>query len=69
MIFLCFFKSFRVFLLALPGLCCCTDFSLVVWHNGYSLVMVLGLIIAVASLAAPWALGHKGFSGGGPRAQ
>ena len=62
-----FFKSFCVFLLAVPGLCCCIGFSLVVWHNGYSLVMVLGLLIAMASLAAPWALGHKGFSGGGPK--
>ena len=31
-------------------LCCCAGFSLVVMNGGYSLVVVSGLLIAVASL-------------------
>ena len=31
-------------------LCCCAAFSLVVMNGGYSLVVVRGLLIAVASL-------------------
>ena len=34
------------------SLCCCTGFSLVVEGGGYSLAMVPGFLIAVASLAA-----------------
>ena len=35
-------------LLAVLGLCCCVDFSLVVVSGGYSLVVVWELLIAVA---------------------
>ena len=38
-------------------------------HNGYSPVVVLGLLIVASSLAALWALRREGFSGGGPQAQ
>ena len=34
------------------GLCCYIDFSLVAENGGYSLVAMLGLLIAVASLVA-----------------
>ena len=46
------------------GLRCCTGFSLVVVREGSSLVAVLQLLIAVASLAVKhaWALGCSGFS-------
>ena len=53
--------------LALRGLHCCVGFSLVVASGIYSLVVVLGLLIAAASLFAEacdfssrgsWALGH-----------
>ena len=43
------------------SLCCCTGFSLVVEGGGYSLAMVPGFLIAVASLAAEHRL--QGFSG------
>ena len=32
------------------GLCCCTGFSLVVESEGYSLAVVVRLLVAVASL-------------------
>ena len=38
--------------LAVLGLCCCMGFSLVVVSGGYSLVLVCGFLIAVASLVA-----------------
>ena len=38
--------------LAVQGLRCCTGFSLVVANRGYSLFVVLSLLVAVASLAA-----------------
>ena len=37
-------------------------FSLVVASKGYSLAVVQGLLIAVASCCRPWALGCAGFS-------
>ena len=39
-----------ILLLAVLGLCCCMGFSLVAVRGGYSLVLVCGLIIMVASL-------------------
>ena len=39
------------------GLHCCVGFSLVVVSGGYSLVAVVGLLIAVTSLPAAQALG------------
>ena len=41
-----------LFILAGLGLCSCVDFSLVAVSRGYSLVEVLELLIAVASLFA-----------------
>ena len=41
-----------ILFLALLGLCCCTDFSLVVASRGYSLAEVCRLLIAVASPVA-----------------
>ena len=38
--------------LAMLDLCCCEGFSLVVVSRGYSLFVVHGLLIAVASLVA-----------------
>ena len=38
--------------LAVLGLCCCMGFSLVASSRSYSLVVVCGLLIAVASLVA-----------------
>ena len=46
---------------ALLGVHCCVGFPLVVGSRGYSLVVVHGLLFAVASCGA-WALGHAGFS-------
>ena len=40
-----------IYLLAVLGLCCCTGFSLVAVSEGYSLVVVNRLLVAVASLA------------------
>ena len=49
--------------LAVLGLRCCVDFSLVSESKGYSLVAVFRLLLAVASLCrGAWALGHSGFS-------
>ena len=45
-LFVCLFVKF----LAVLGLHCCVGFSLVVVSGGYSLVAVVGLLIAVASL-------------------
>ena len=49
----------------MPGLCCCTGFSLLVENGGHSLVAVCRLLIAVAFLAeygrqGTWALGVVG---------
>lgn len=52
---------------AVLGLCCCVGFSLAAASRGYSLVVVLGLFIAVVSLAAEQTLGLAGFSSGGTR--
>ena len=41
---------FMYLLLAVLGLPCCLDFSLVVASGGYSLVVVCGLLMVVASL-------------------
>ena len=54
------------FFLAVLGLRCCVGFSLVV-SQGYSLVVVLRLLAAVASLVAE--PGQTGFSSCGTRAQ
>ena len=43
-------------LLAMLGLCCCECFSLGVVSGGFSLVVVCGLLIAVASLAVEYRL-------------
>ena len=48
-VMLLFFLKF-LFILALLGLPCCEYFSLVVESRGYSLVVVRGLLVAVASL-------------------
>ena len=62
------FPDFIIYLLFLTvlGLCCCTDFPLVVASRGYSLVAVHGLLSAVASLVergfwGAWAsvVGHR----------
>ena len=47
-----FIYSFIYLFLAMLGLPCCGDFSLVVVSGCYSLVVVRGLLIAVASLVA-----------------
>ena len=39
-----------VLFLAVPGLCCCTGFSLLVGNGSYSLVAVCRLLIVVAFL-------------------
>ena len=49
--------------LGLPG------FTLVVASRGYSLVVLYGLLIAMASLVEVWALGCAGFSSCGMWAQ
>ena len=46
---------FNALYLAVLDFCCCAGFSLVVVSRGYSLVAVLGLLIAVVSLVA----GHR----------
>ena len=46
-------QSFKIFIylfLAVPSLCFCAGFSLVVASRGYSLVAMRRLLIAVASL-------------------
>ena len=43
---------FIIYFLAVLGLRCCTGFSLVAASGGSSLVVVRGLLIAVASLVA-----------------
>ena len=43
-------KIFTYLFLAMLGLHCCTNFSLVAVSRGYSLVVVHGLLISVASL-------------------
>ena len=45
-----FFKNFTYLFLAVLGLRCCVGFSLVAVSASYSLVVVHGLLIAVASL-------------------
>ena len=51
-IFVCIILFTYLFILAGLGLCSCVDFSLVAVSRGYSLVEVLELLIAVASLFA-----------------
>ena len=48
---LLFLYKFIYLFLTVPGLRCCTGFSLVAVSGGYSLVAVLELLIAMASLA------------------
>ena len=48
--------------LALLGLCCCTDFSLVVLSGGCSQVVVFRLLIVVASLVVELRLSVLRFS-------
>jgi len=43
-------------LLAMLGLCCCEGFSRGVVSGGFSLAVVCGLLIAVASLAVEYRL-------------
>ena len=50
---------FKLFLLML-GLLCCMGFSLVAANGGYYLVVVLGLLIAVASLVTEHGLSSCG---------
>ena len=47
-----FFYNFIYLFLVVLGLCCCVDFPLVEAIQGYSLVVVHELLIAVASLVA-----------------
>ena len=47
-----YFIYLCISLLAVLGLHCCAGFSLVVVSRGCSLIVVCGLLIAVASLAA-----------------
>ena len=54
-------------LLAMLGLCCCVDFSLVLASRGYSLVGVCGFFTVVASCGA-WALGCVDFRNSGSQA-
>ena len=57
-----FFLHIQFYLfVALLGLHCCMRLPLVVGSRGCSLVVVHGLLFAVASCGA-WALGHAGFS-------
>ena len=51
---MCFLKTFKPIyvLLAVLGLCCCLDFSLVARNRASSLGVVHRLLIAVASLVA-----------------
>ena len=48
--------NFIYLLLAALGLRCCTGFSLVAASGGFSLVVVLGLLIEAASLVAEFRL-------------
>ena len=48
--------AFYFYFLAVPGLCCCVGFSLVVASRGYTLVVVCGLLTAVASPIAEYGL-------------
>ena len=50
--FLFYFILFIYLFLTVLGLHCCSDFSLVAQSRGYSLVVVCGLLIVVASLVA-----------------
>ena len=45
-----FYFLYLLILGAVQGLRCCTGFSLVVANRGYSLLVVLSLLVAVASL-------------------
>ena len=47
-----YFKIFFYLCMVVLGLCCCVGFSLAVASRGSSLVVVLGLLIALASLFA-----------------
>ena len=49
---LLFLYKFIYLFLTVPGLRCCTGFSLVVGSEGYSLVVVLRLLTVAASLVA-----------------
>ena len=62
-----FFKNFIYLFylfLAVLGLCCCTEFSLVVVIGGYSLAVVRGLLISVQWHFLLWSTGFRsmGFS-------
>ena len=48
--------------MAVPGLCCCDGFSLVMTSGGSSVVAVHRFLIMVASLVAETELEHRGFS-------
>ena len=45
---------FCLYVLAVLGLCCCTDFPLVVVSRGYSPVAVHMLLTVMASLVEHW---------------
>ena len=47
--------------MAVLGLCCCVDFSLVATSRGYCLVAVCGLLITVTSRCRAQALEHVSF--------
>ena len=49
-LFCFFFLNFTYLFLAVLGLCYCTSFSLVAASRGYSLAVVCGLQVVVASL-------------------
>ena len=48
--FILFKNEFMYLFLAVLGLCCCVGFSLIAASGGYSLAMVCGLLVLVASL-------------------
>ena len=50
MLFICFIKKFICLFLTVLGLHCCEGFSLVAVRRGCFLVVVCGILIAVASL-------------------
>ena len=56
-----YFLLVYLFIMAMLGLCCCVDFSLVVVSRGYS-VSGCGLLTAVASRCRAQALEYAGFS-------
>ena len=60
--FLKLFIYFIYSLLAVLGFHCCAGFCLVAESRGHSLVAVCRLLLVVASLVGPQAVGHKGFS-------